>query len=126
MWRGTMISLMLSGYRQCWVNKVLAFAYREGIYEGNADRFNSDDQCPDEARQVSLGRVMGIVFPAGLGMDKLNELYLRNRWENIQGINTCPREAPRLGYARIRYFKFYLGGNYGTSRMFKAHIQWSP
>ena len=103
MWRGTMISLMLSGYRQCWVNKVLAFAYREGIYEGNADRFNSDDQCPDEARQVSLGRVMGIVFPAGLGMDKLNELYLRNRWENIQGINTCPT---RLGYARFRYFNW--------------------
>ena len=38
--------------------------------------------------QVNLGRVMGIVFPTGLVMDKFNELYLRNRWENIQGINT--------------------------------------
>ena len=100
------ITLMLSGCRKCWVYKVLAFAYREGIYEGNTDRFNPDYQCPDGARQVNLGHVMGIVFPAGLVMDKLNKLYSRNRWENIQGINTCPREAPRLGYARIRYFNW--------------------
>ena len=93
------ITLMLSGCRKCWVYKVLTFAYREGIYEGNHDRFNPDDQFPIGARQVNLERVMGIAFPAGLVVDKLNEMYLRNRWESIQGINSCPREAPRLGYA---------------------------
>ena len=31
--------------------------------------------------------IMGIVFPAGLVMDKLNELYRRNRWENITVVN---------------------------------------
>ena len=54
------ITLMLSGCRKCWGYKVLAFAYREDIYEGNADRFNPDDQCPDGARQEYPGRVMGI------------------------------------------------------------------
>ena len=40
-------------------SKVLAFAYRE-VYEGNTDKFNPDDQCPDGARQEYPGRVMGI------------------------------------------------------------------
>ena len=121
------ITLMLSGYRKCWVYEVLAFAYREGIYEGNSDRFNPDDQCPDGARQVNLGRVMGIVFPTGLVMDKLNELYLKNRWDNIQGIHTCPREAPRLGYARIRYFNWVgiTGHPVCLRRTFNGHLSGS-
>ena len=58
-WKDNII-LMLSECRKCWVYKVLAFAYR---YEGNTDRFNPDDQCPDGASE--LGARYGHCFPNG-------------------------------------------------------------
>ena len=33
-------------------------------------------------------KTRGALWALGLVMDKLNELYRRNIWENIQGINT--------------------------------------
>ena len=82
-WRGD-ITLMLSGCRQCWVYKVLAFAHREGYMK--VILINS---IPMINVLMERGKkTRGALWALGLVMDKLNELYRRNIWENIQGINT--------------------------------------